>query len=202
MMIDDTDELAYPDDIVTQVRELYAESQARRLLGRYMFLCDAPLPAHGMTEQQRGDAIAALFAEDAVWEGVGGTHGAQFGRKVGPRAIAEHMTEFFGVQNPRLTFNTHYLCTECLVATADGAEGTWVQFQPWIYDDGSSVLRSSRLQVRFVKTAAGWRILHYRTESLFVVELPVNWPRTLIESSELLDAVEPALAGEIGSKLR
>jgi ketosteroid isomerase-like protein len=181
------------NELAAQVRELHAESQARRLLGRYMFLCDAPLPAHRMSEQQRGAAIAALFADDAVWEGVGGAHGAQFGRKVGPAAIAEHMTAFFGVQDPRLVFNTHYLCTECLVASTDAAEGTWVQFQPWIYDDGTSVLRSSRLQVRFRNTAAGWRIAHYRTENLFVAELPVDWTASLIGQSVLLDAAEPAL---------
>ena len=132
-------------ELAAEVKVLRAESEARRLLGRYMFLCDSPLPEHQMSDEQRCRAIAGLFAEDAIWEGVGGTHGAQFGRKVGPAAIAEHMTGFYGVRDPRQIFNTHYLCSECLTATADTAEGTWVQFQPWIYDDGTSLLRSSRL---------------------------------------------------------
>jgi len=147
-----------------------------------------------MSESQRAEAIAELFDQDAIWEGVGGAHGAQFGRKVGPAAIAEHMTAFFGVQNPRLVFNTHYLTTECLVATSDTADGTWVQFQPWIYEDGTSLLRSSRLHVQFRDSAHGWRITHYRTESLFIADLPDAWTKSLIAESVLLQhSVPPVL---------
>lgn len=180
--------------LAMEVKVLRAESAARKLLGRYMFLCDAPLPEYQMSDDQRGAAIAALFCEDAIWEGVGGTHGAQFGRKVGPAAIAEHMAGFFGVDNPRLVFNTHYLCSECLVAEPDSAEGTWVQFQPWIYHDGTAVLRSSRLHVRFRETSEGWRISHYRTENLFVADLPTGWPTSLIANSVLLEQPSPNLA--------
>lgn len=179
--------------LAAEVGVLRAESSARKLLGRYMFLCDAPLPEYRMSDPQRADAIGGLFAEDAVWEGVGGAHGAQFGRKVGPAAIAEHMSAFFGVENPRLVFNTHYLSTECLVATPTTAEGTWVQFQPWIYEDGTSLLRSSRLHVQFRDTESGWRIAHYRTESLFIADLPEGWTKSLISESVLLSRSSPAL---------
>ena len=178
-------------ELAAEVKVLRAESEARRLLGRYMFLCDSPLPEHQMSDEQRCQAIAGLFTEDAIWEGVGGTHGAQFGRKVGPAAIAEHMTGFYGVRDPRQIFNTHYLCSECLTATADTAEGTWVQFQPWIYDDGTSLLRSSRLHVRFRDTAVGWRIAHYRTENLFIADLPDTWTKSLIASSVLASPASP-----------
>lgn len=176
----------------SEVAVLRAESAARRLLGRYMFLCDSPLPEHQMSDERRCEEIAALFTEDAVWEGVGGTHGAQFGRKIGPGAIAEHMAAFYGARNPRQVFNTHYLCTECVEATVDTAEGTWVQFQPWIYDDGSSLLRSSRLHVRFRNTAEGWRIQHYRTENLFIADLPQSWTKSQITSSELMEGAGTA----------
>jgi SnoaL-like protein len=179
--------------LAAEVGILRAESSARKLMGRYMFLCDAPLPEYRMSDRQRADAIGGLFTEDAVWEGVGGAHGAQFGRKVGPASIAEHMSTFFGVENPRLVFNTHYLSTECLVATPTTAEGTWVQFQPWIYDDGTSLLRSSRLHVRFRDTGKGWRIAHYRTESLFIADLPEGWTKSLISQSVLLPQSSPAL---------
>lgn len=171
-----------------EVGALRGESAARRLLGRYMFLCDAPVPEPGMSQAQRSDAIGDLFSENAVWEGVGGTHGAQFGRKVGPAEIAAHMAGFFGVRDPAITFNTHYLCTESLTASADSAQGTWVQFQPWVFDDGTSVLRSSRLHVRFRDTEPGWRITHYRTENLFIADLPAGWATSMISQSELLSA--------------
>jgi hypothetical protein len=175
-----------------EVDALRAEGAARRLLGRYMFLCDAPLPEPGMSSSQRCEAIGELFSADAVWEGVGGTHGAQFGRKVGPAAIAAHMSDFFGGRAPAMAFNTHYLCTESLTASGDAAQGTWVQFQPWVFDDGSSVLRSSRLHVRFADTEDGWRITHYRTENLFVADLPAHWATSMISQSELMT---PSSAG-------
>jgi hypothetical protein len=171
--------------LTEEVAVLRAESEARQLLGRYMFLCDAPLPDVRMSEAQRAKAIGELFSDDAVWEGVGGTHGAQFGSKVGPAAIAAHMAGFFGVRDPALTFNTHYLCTERLSATSGSAEGAWVQFQPWVFDDGTSMLRSSRLHVRFRDTEKGWRIAHYRTENLFIADLPEGWAKSMISSAEL-----------------
>lgn len=177
--------------LAADVRTLRAESEARRLLGRYMFLCDAPLPDARMSAEERATAIGELFAADAVWEGVGGTHGAQFGRKIGPDAIAAHMAGFFGARDPALVFNTHYLCTESLTATADSAEGTWVQFQPWVFDDGTSVLRSSRLHVGFRVTGRGWRISRYRTENLFIADLPTDWAKSLIARSELF--AEPSV---------
>lgn len=174
------------DQLVREVRALKAEAEARRLLGRYMFLCDTPLPEFGMSEQDRARAIGDLFTEDAVWEGVGGTHGAQFGRQVGPDEIAAHMLRFHLVPDPKRVFNTHYVCTEQVRATPDGAEGQWVQFQPWIYDDGQSVIRSSRLHVRFRPTGSGWRISGYRTESLVVGTLPNGWTQSRIESAVLM----------------
>ncbi|MBB3084419.1 nuclear transport factor 2 family protein [Geodermatophilus sabuli] len=186
--VDDTIE-----QLTREVRQLRAEAEARRLLGRYMSLCDSPLPEPGLSDEERARAIGALFTEDGVWEGVGGTHGAQFGRHVGPEAITAHMAGFYAARNPRQVFNTHYLCSEQLWATPEGAEGHWVQFQPWIYDDGHSLIRSSRLHVRFRPTGAGWRISHYRTENLFIGDLPDRWWTTHLERSQLRARAESAV---------
>lgn len=169
-----------------EVAALRAEAEARRLLGRYMFLCDTPLPEGEMTAEARAAAIGDLFAEDAIWEGVGGAHGAQFGRHIGPAGIAAHMTRFYAARDPRQVFNTHYVCSEQVWATEDGAEGNWVQFQPWIHDDGASILRSSRLHVSFRPTGSGWKIARYRTENLFIADLPDNWTKSLIAQSVLM----------------
>lgn len=177
-------------ELQQQVAFLQAEAEARRLIARYMFLCDSPLPEAGMPADARADAIGALFTDDAIWQGVGGAHGAQFGQHRGPTEIAAHMRKFYAAENPKQIFNTHYLTAEQLRATsAETAEGEWVQFQPWIYDDGSSLIRSSRLHVKFRKTAAGWRIANYRTENLFIGKLPDNWAQTLIQTSVLMTGV-------------
>ena len=168
-----------------RVRLLEGEAQVRRVLGRYMFLCDAPLAEPHLSHEDRAGALGALFTADAVWEGVGAAHGAKFGRHVGPAAIARHLRQFFEARDPEQVFNTHYLCSEQIFAEEDTAEGRWVQFQPWIFDDGTTMLRSSRLQVRFRLTEAGWKISHYRTENLFVADLPPDWAQTRIARSVL-----------------
>ena len=168
-----------------EVCKLRVEADARHVLGRYMYLCDVPDPMGPRTSEERGQAIAALFTGDGIWEGVGQAHGTAFGRQIGPQAIASGMARFFAASAPRQIFNTHYLCTEQLRATAEGAEGHWVQFQPWIDDQGQALLRSSRLNVRFRHTDAGLKIAHYRTENLFIANLPADWTDSLISQSVL-----------------
>lgn len=165
---------------------LKAEAEARRVIGAYMQLCDIPVPTQEMDNDRRCAEIADLFTQDAVWEGIGGAHGAQFGRQTGREAIRLHMLRFFTEQDPRLVFNTHYLCSERLQATATGVTGHWVQFQPWVRSDGSSLLRSSRLQVTFRHERHRLKMAHYRTESLFIADLPTGWAATLLSHS-LLD---------------
>lgn len=167
---------------------LLGEAGARRVLGQYMRLCDVPRLLSGVEERDRCRAIADLFTSDAIWEGVGGTHGVQFGQQIGRAAIAAHFERFYTQASPPQVFNTHYLCTESLTASADKAEGHWVQFQPWVDAEGQSLLRSSRLHVRFARTDGRWLIAHYRTENLFIAPLPHHWWQRLIE--------EPALSIE------
>lgn len=176
------------DALRRDVDRLQAESAARRLLARYMFLCDCPLPQPDLDEARRAEAIGALFAEDGTWEGVGGLHGAGFGQHRGPAQVAAFMRTVLARRDPAMVFNTHYLCSEQLTADDDGrgAEGLWVQFQPWVHDDGRALLRSSRLHARFRLTGQGWRIARYRTENLFVAPLPSGWAETMIEHSVLL----------------
>ncbi|WP_246465395.1 nuclear transport factor 2 family protein [Novosphingobium jiangmenense] len=181
------DELA---NLQRRVALLEAEAAVRRLLARYLFLCDVPLPEPGMDADQRAEAIGRLFADDGVWQGVGGAHGAQFGEHRGPAKIAAHMRRFFAAATPRQIFNTHYLTSEQIYdLREDHAEGTWVQFQPWVHDDGSALIRSSRLRVTFRRTDGGWKIARYRTENLFIGALPDGWAHTLIGNSVLM-AVE------------
>jgi len=174
----------------SDVEKLKAESEARRVLARYLYICDVPVPEYAMSLDGRIQAITELFTEDAIWEGVGGIHGQQFGRHHGPQGIGAHMRRFYSATDPKQVFNVHYLCTEQVTATEEGAEGIWVQFQPWINDRGESILRSSRLHVRFRNTDLGWKICRYRTESLFVAKLPDNWTSTRIETAQLMAKIE------------
>ncbi|WP_238455771.1 nuclear transport factor 2 family protein [Azohydromonas lata] len=176
----------WPADAAEVFRRLSAESDIRRLISRYMRLCDLPLPDADLSEAQRVHAIAALFCEDGVWEGVGEYYENQFGRLEGRARIAGHFSNFFNAQEPRLIFNCHYLTTENIEVKGDVAEGLWVQFQPWIYADSSSLLRSSRLRCLFRREQGVWKIAHYRTENVFIAPLPPGWATTFPKSFSLL----------------
>jgi len=177
-----------PTDFVAIFRRLSAESDIRRLLSRYMRLCDVPLPDAGMSEEQRVQAIASLFCEDGIWEGVGEYYENQFGRLQGCDQIADHFRKFFSTQEPRLVFNCHYLTTENIEVGESAAEGLWVQFQPWIYEDGTSLLRSSRLRCTFRIVDGVWKISHYRTENVFIAPLPQGWASHFPRKFSLFDS--------------
>ena len=161
----------------TRIATLEAEAEIRRIQARYMFLCDTPCPEWGVTsDAQRIDLIMALYAEDAIWEGVGDYYDGQFGQLVGAPAIRAHFQKFWGEkQDPQLLMNCHYLTSEQIHVSGETAEGQWVHMQPWLFSDGKALLRSSRLNNAFRRDGEGWKITRTRTENVFVAPLPEGW---------------------------
>ncbi|WP_138465546.1 nuclear transport factor 2 family protein [Poseidonocella sp. HB161398] len=178
----DTDQHSAAEAIARLSRRidlLEAEAEIRRLQARYMFLCDTPLPEFGVADDdERIGKIVALYTVDAVWEGVGDYYDGQFGRAEGQDAIRAHFTAFWGEKrDPALVLNCHYLTSEQIHVAPDArtAEGQWVHMQPWLYADGTALLRSSRLNNAFRKEEDGWRIARTRTENVFIAPLPAGW---------------------------
>lgn len=164
-------------DLAARVERLEAESDIRRLQTRYMFLCDTPCPEFGLNDDTaRVDAIMDLYTETAVWEGVGEYYDGQFGRCDGKAAIRAHFEKFWSPERqPALLLNVHYLTSEQIHVDGDRAEGQWVHCQPWIFDDGSALLRSSRLNNAFVRENGSWLISRTRTENVFIAPLKEGW---------------------------
>ncbi|MGI6874797.1 nuclear transport factor 2 family protein [Amycolatopsis sp. 3B14] len=160
--------------LARRVEVLEAEAEIRRLQARYMFLCDTPLPEYGISDDaKRIELILELYTEDAVWEGVGEYYDGQFGRAEGKQAIREHFERFWGEKrDPALLLNAHYLTSEQIHVHGGTADGQWIHMQPWLFSDGSALLRSSRLNNAFRKEDDGWRITRTRTENVFVAPLP------------------------------
>ena len=163
--------------LAAEVAVLRAEADIRRLQARYMWLCDTPCPEAGADDQaERVRRIVDLYTEDAVWEGVGDYYDNQFGRNVGREAIRRHFEGFWGQRrDPELLLNIHYLTSEQIHVRGDEAEGQWVHCQPWIFSDGSSLLRSSRLNNAFRKVDGVWKVSRTRTENIFVAPLQPGW---------------------------
>lgn len=171
-----------------RIEMLEAEADIRRVQARYMFLCDTPCPEPGVeSDAQRVERILELYTEDAVWEGVGAYYDNQFGRRVGKAALREHFDAFWGgKRDPALLLNVHYLTSEQIYVNGDEADGQWVHCQPWIFSDGTSLLRSSRLNNLFRKVDGVWKVSRTRTENVFVAPLRAGWANNVPERSVLM----------------
>lgn len=178
------------DQLAERVATLEAEAEVRRIQARYMFLCDTPVPeAGGISDDERIDRIMALYSDDAVWEGVGEYYDNQFGRCEGKAAIRAHFESFWDKdKEPKLLLNCHYLTSEQIRVDGNQAEGQWVHMQPWIFADGKSLLRSSRLNNAFRKEPDGnWLITRTRTENVFIASLTEGWATDFPSKSYLME---------------
>ncbi|MFZ3592696.1 nuclear transport factor 2 family protein [Streptomyces sp. BH104] len=175
--------------LVGRIETLEAEADIRRLQARYMFLCDTPCPEFGVRDDtHRIDLIMELYAEDAVWEGVGEYYDGQFGRAEGHAAVRAHFEAFWGERrDPQLVLNAHYLTSEQIHVDGATATGQWIHMQPWLYADGTALLRSSRLNNTFRREGDGmWRITRTRTENVLVALLPGNFAESYPSASVLM----------------
>ena len=155
------------EPLLDRLGRLEAESAARRVMARYMELCDQPDDGYDIA------ALGDLFATDAVWEGKGSKYGAAFGRHVGRRAIMDFIGSFR--QPPHFALNVHYLTSESISTGATGPEGRWVMLQLSRYADGRSSMLGARLEVKFAFEDGVWRIVRFQTENLF----SAPWDRDL-----------------------
>lgn len=184
-----------PDDrdaaiaaLTARIDTLEAEAEIRRLQARYMFLCDTPCPEFGVADDaERIELIVGLYADDAVWEGVGEYYDGQFGRAEGKQAIREHFRRFWGEKSePALVLNAHYLTSEQIHVDGDTATGQWIHMQPWLFSDGTALLRSSRLNNAFRKVGGRWLVTRTRTENVFVAPLNDGFAQSFPSTSVLM----------------
>ncbi|HVW51979.1 MAG TPA: nuclear transport factor 2 family protein [Trinickia sp.] len=177
--------------LTRRIEVLEAEADIRRLQARYMFLCDTPCPESGIADHvARVEKILELYAEDAIWEGVGEYHANQFGRMAGKDALRDHFRKFWDPRRePKLLLNAHYLTSEQIHVHDDGvtADGQWIHMQPWLFSDGKALLRSSRLNNHFRKIDDRWLIARTRTESVLVAPLPDNFAEFFPSESVLME---------------
>jgi ketosteroid isomerase-like protein len=185
--MDATDLIGAIQQLQNEVNTLRAEADIRRTQARYMFLCDTPCPEFGVKDDaERIELILELYTEDAIWEGVGSYYDNQFGRMVGKDALRKHFQGFWQPREPKLLLNCHYLTSEQIHVHGDEADGQWVHCQPWIFSDGSSLLRSSRLNNLFRKVDGVWKVARTRTENVFVAPLTSGWANNIPDHSDLM----------------
>src|SRR5580698_216070 len=152
-----------------RISALEAERAVRKTISRYMALCDVPSAASS------GESLAALFANDAIWEGIGSQYTQKFGRVEG-RAEIVTMLQRYLPPTPHFTTNVHFLTAETIEVAGSSAKGRWVMLQASGYVDAPAQLISARLEVDFSPAPDGdrWLIQHFRTERLFDAPWHVN----------------------------
>lgn len=152
-------------DLEERVRRLEDLSTLTELKHRYAALCD---------DDYNPDGLAALFTEDAVWDG-------------GPLGYAEGragIREMFARSSERMPFAIHHVTNSSLELDGDRATGRWYLWQPclasggeladeavalWMagtYDDvyvregGQWLIKRTHIQLRMLSPyEAGWAAL-------------------------------------------
>lgn len=146
--------------LLQRLATLEGESQVRRLMARYMDLCDVP---RALTQVRE---LAELFSEDAIWEGVGSQTAQTFGQHQGREAIAAFVGGYLP-PSEHFRLNLHYLTSESIVVDGSTARGQWIMQQICTYADGRSELFGTRLNIDFRCIDGAWLITHFRTQRLF-----------------------------------
>jgi SnoaL-like domain len=152
-----------------RIAALEAENAVRKTIARYMALCDVP---SGTLD---GETLAALFTQDAIWEGIGPQYTQKFGHLRGHEAILAMLQRYLPPV-PHFATNVHFLTSETIEVDGARAKGRWIMLQASGYVDARAELIAARLEIDFVPAQNGrnWLIQHFRTERLFDAPWQVN----------------------------
>lgn len=150
--------------LLQRLATLEGESAVRRLMARYMDLCDVPRAPTRVSD------LAALFCLDAIWEGVGSQTAQTFGQHHGRDAVAAFVGGYLPPSD-HFRLNLHYLTSESIQVDGQAAQGRWIMQQISTYADGRSELFGTRLNIDFRCVEGTWLIAHFRTQRLFNQEL-------------------------------
>jgi len=156
------------DALSDRVRSLESEGEIRRVVARYMEICDALDADAPMNE------LGELFTTDAQWAGKGEKYGAAFGGHEGRKAIVAFLNSY-REPTPHFGGNVHILGCESVSVDGEQAIGTWVMLQTPTFEVGGSFLMAARLILAFKIEDGRWRIHRFSTVNLFSRPIEGDW---------------------------
>jgi len=145
------------EDLERRLRVLEDIEAIKKLKARYCAYCDNNYDA---------DGIAALFTEEAVWDG------GKFGRYEGREAIR---TFFRGA--PRIfPFAIHQVMNPIIEVEGEQAKGQWYLFQPATLAEGNqAVWLAARYEEEYVKVESEWKFKRLKVLPSFLTPYDQGW---------------------------
>ena len=145
------------EDLERRLRVLEDIEAIKKLKARYCAYCDNNYDA---------DGIAALFTEEAVWDG------GNFGRYEGREAIR---TFFRGA--PRIfPFAIHQVMNPIIEVEGEQAKGQWYLFQPATLAEGNqAVWLAARYEEEYVKVESEWKFKRLKVFPSFLTPYEQGW---------------------------
>ena len=164
-------------DLEAALRELGARVTAledveaiRRLKARYAELVDARYergrPRPQPEVDRLADQIAALFSEDAVWDG-----GAGLGLCEGRAAIRERLAR------PTLHFSWHYFVKPRIEVEGDRARGRWDLLSPCTTTDDRPMWMAGVEDDEYVRRNGVWLHSRMKLDVVFFAPHERGWVR-------------------------
>jgi hypothetical protein len=130
---------ALSPDLEAMVRKLLDIEEIKQLKARYAAACD---------DDYAPDELAALFTEDAIWDG--GFMGYAKGR--------ETIRRFFVNASRAVGFAVHGIGNPIIEVDGDRATGRWYLFQPMAMRGGDQAFwYCARYEDEYVRTVEGWK---------------------------------------------
>ena len=147
------------DRIERRLRSLEDAEAIRNLKSRYAALCD---------DHYDADGIAALFADDAIWDSPG------LGRFEGRDAIRA----FFRRASAIFSFAIHYSLNGQIYVDGDTARAQWYLFMPCTLAEGDRAMwRASIDHEKYRRVDGSWLFSEKRSQPLMNVPFEEGWAR-------------------------
>ena len=142
-----------------RLRVLEDLEELRKLKARYAAACDNHYDA---------DAIAALFTDDAVWDG--GTLGIAEGRAA--------IRKFFARASEFFPFAMHNVMNPMIEIDGDRATAVWNLLQPATMAKGNqAVWLAATYHDEYARTGDGWRFARLTVRTHFLTPYDEGWAR-------------------------
>jgi ketosteroid isomerase-like protein len=131
----------------------------KKLKAKYCAACD---------KQYDADAIAALFTEDAVWDG--GNFGAHHGR--------EAIRKFFQGASEIFPFALHQVMNPLIEVDGDSATGQWYLFQPCTLGEHNQAMwLAAKYAEEYVRSGEEWQFKSLKVNAEFFTPYEEGWAK-------------------------